>query len=48
MSSTMNAEVLQGRGKANVSGGDNTTAGRPEKADDEKSTKTLQNIESNN
>ena len=48
MSSTMNAEVLQGRGKANVSGGDNKTAGRPEKADDEKSTKTLQNIESNN
>lgn len=48
MSSTMNAEVLQGRGKANVSGGDDKTAGRPEKADDEKSTKTLQNIESNN
>ena len=44
MSSTMNAEVLQGRGKANVSGGDDKTAGRPEKADDEKSTKTLQNI----
>jgi len=38
MSSTMNAEVLNK--------GDGGEAGRPEKADDEKSTKTLQNKES--
>lgn len=38
MSSTMNAEVLD-RNKNTDSEG----AGRPEKADDEKSTKTLQN-----
>ncbi len=37
MSSTMNAEVLN-RNKTSDS-----EAGRPEKADDEKSTKTLQN-----
>ena len=41
MSSTMNAEVLN-RNKNT----DNDGAGRPEKADDEKSTKTLQNQES--
>ena len=39
MSSTMNAEVLN-RNK------DNTNAGRPQKEDDEKSTKTIQNKES--
>ena len=39
MSSTMNAEVLN-RNK------DNTGAGRPQKEDDEKSTKTIQNKES--
>ena len=43
MSSTMNAEVLN-RNKNN----DGEGAGRPEKADDEKSTKTLQNQESLN
>lgn len=41
MSSTMNAEVLNRNS-------DNEGAGRPEKADDEKSTKTLQNQESMN
>ena len=43
MSSTMNAEVLN-RNKTSESGGDG--AGRPEKEDDEKSTKTIQNKES--
>ena len=43
MSSTMNAEVLNRK----TNGGDNGEgAGRPEKADDEKSTKTIQNKES--
>ena len=41
MSSTMNAEVLN-RNKTT----DNDGAGRPEKADDQKSTKTIQNQES--
>ena len=43
MSSTMNAEVLN-RNKT----GDNENVGRPEKSDDEKSTKTIQNQESMN
>ena len=41
MSSTMNAEVLNRNKNSDGEG-----AGRPEKADDEKSTKTLQNQES--
>ena len=41
MSSTMNAEVLNRNKNSNGEG-----AGRPEKSDDEKSTKTLQNQES--
>lgn len=50
MSSTMNADVLN---KKNLNGeqnnnGDSGGAGRPEKADDEKSTKTIQNKESMN
>ena len=44
MSSTMNAEVLN-RSK---NGGQAGQAGRPEKSDDEKSTKTIQNRESMN
>ena len=44
MSSTMNAEVLN----RNQTGGSEKQAGRPEKADDEKSTKTIQNKESMN
>ncbi len=45
MSSTMNAEVLN----RNKTGGDaKQGAGRPEKADDEKATKTIQNRESMN
>ena len=43
MSSTMNAEVLNRKQGGSESG---DGAGRPEKADDEKSTKTLQNKES--
>ena len=56
MSSTMNAEVLTGRktvsgkeaGKADSSGGgsDQGTVGRPEKEDNQKSDKTIQNRES--
>ena len=42
MSSTMNAEVLN----RNKAGGTNEGAGRPEKADDQKATKTIQNKES--
>ncbi len=42
MSSTMNADVLN----KTKGGGDSKGAGRPEKADDEKSTKTIQNEES--
>ena len=41
MSSTMNAEVLNRNKNSDGEG-----AGRPEKSDDEKSTKTLQNQES--
>lgn len=55
-SNTMNADALAqqqtGRRRTGLTiGGDdgqNETAGRPEKSDDEKSTKTLQNIESKN
>ncbi len=43
MSSTMNAEVLN---KNRIKEGGEQGAGRPEKADDEKSTKTIQNKES--
>ena len=49
MSSTMNAEALQGRGNtsgSNASGQDQQTAGRPEKEDNEKSDKTLLNRQS--
>ena len=42
MSSTMNADVLN----RNKAGGTNEGAGRPEKADDQKATKTIQNKES--
>ena len=48
MSSTMNSDVLNRvnqQNKANKSNGENT-GGRPEKSDDEKSEKTLQNEES--
>ena len=44
MSSTMNADVLN----RNKTSGDEKTAGRPEKEDDQKSTKTIQNKESMN
>ena len=56
-SNTMNADALAqqqtGRRRTGLSVGDNplggeNEAGRPEKSDDEKSTKTLQNIESKN
>ena len=43
MSSTMNAEVL---GRKSGETGENKEAGRPEKADDQKSPKTIQNRES--
>ena len=46
MSSTMNADVLN-RNKNN-NNGDNSGAGRPEKENDQKSTKTIQNRESMN
>ena len=45
-SSTMNAEVL--RQKQSGGNGNDKQAGRPEKPDDEKSTKTIQNKESQN
>ena len=53
MSSTMNAEILNNHGKGGTtSEGDNGTGngevGRPEKADDEKSEKTIANKESAN
>ena len=53
MSSTMNAEVLNNHGKGGTTseGGDGTgngEVGRPEKADDEKSEKTIANKESAN
>lgn len=47
MSSTMNSDVLS-RNKNQNSTSNNDSAGRPEKPDDEKSTKTLQNKESMN
>ena len=46
MSSTMNTDILD-RIKSN-NGTEEQSAGRPEKADDEKSTKTIQNRESMN
>ena len=46
MSSTMNADVLNR--KNNNGNGTNNGAGRPEKADDEKATKTIQNKQSAN
>jgi hypothetical protein len=51
MSSTMNAEVLNktkspGQTNGNGVSQSNNEAGRPEKADDEKSAKTIANIES--
>lgn len=50
MSSTMNADSLAqqqtGRMRQGLSSGGENQGGRPEKADDEKSTKTLQNLES--
>lgn len=55
MSSTMNAEVLNrnkspgqqsGNGVSQVNGNDKSGAGRPEKANDEKSAKTIANRES--
>ena len=53
MSSTMNAEVLNNHGKGGTTseGGNGTgdgEVGRPEKADDEKSEKTIANKESAN
>ena len=42
MSSTMNADILNRKDKVDSGEG----AGRPEKPDDEKSTKTIQNQES--
>lgn len=45
MSSTMNADILNRN--SNKSSGDNENVGRPEKSDDEKSEKTMKNIESN-
>ena len=48
-SSTMNAEVLRQKQTSGGSGnGNDKQAGRPEKPDDEKSTKTIQNKESQN
>ncbi len=49
MSSTMNTESIQSiGGRKKTQQGDNPEGGRPEKSDDEKSTKTLQNKESQN
>lgn len=56
MSSTMNAEAIQSRNASKSSGNGNgagtgsneTGSGRPEKPDDQKSTKTIQNKESSN
>ncbi len=47
MSSTMNSDVLN-RNQSQGNTSNNDSAGRPEKPDDEKSTKTLQNKESMN
>ena len=50
MSSTMNGETVQSLGNKKKAGdnSDNTQGGRPEKADDEKAEKTIQNKESQN
>ena len=50
MSSTMNGETIQNLGnkKKAENGNDNSGGGRPEKADDEKAEKTIQNKESQN
>ena len=50
MSSTMNGETIQNLGnkKKAENGNDNSEGGRPEKADDEKTEKTIQNKESQN
>ncbi|MBP5468296.1 MAG: hypothetical protein J6Z11_03530, partial [Candidatus Riflebacteria bacterium] len=45
MSSTMNSNILDRKQGGNQSG-EEKTAGRPEKEDDQKSTKTIQNKES--
>ena len=47
MSSTMNGEDILGtREQSRQSNSENNSAGRPEKPDDEKSDKTIQNRES--
>ena len=49
MSSTMNGDTIQNlTNKNKTSDGEGSQGGRPEKADDEKSTKTIQNKESQN
>lgn len=48
MSSTMNADVLNRNKNNSNNNGDNSGAGRPEKENDQKSTKTIQNRESMN
>ena len=49
MSSTMNGDTIQNLTNRNkTSDGEGSQGGRPEKADDEKSTKTIQNKESQN
>ena len=48
MSSTMNAETLAARSQPKTDGNGSGESGRPEKDDDQKSTKTLQNKESMN
>ena len=50
MSSTMNGETIQNLGnkKKVKNGNDNSEGGRQEKADDEKTEKTIQNKESQN
>ena len=48
MSSTMNADTLSKIKEKNNSNSEENGAGRPEKSDDEKSTKTIQNLESKN
>ena len=46
MSSTMNADALNRNGNKTAAAGDEKKAGRKEKADDQKSEKTIQNKES--
>ena len=51
MSSTLNGEDILGKKESNTSSGNNSSdnkGGRPEKADDQKSEKTIQNKESMN